>query len=149
MELVSFADPTIRVAPVAGGGHELVAGALLSAADARALADALAWQRTRDHQVAAFDTAEAVLAFRRLAALVDEIEGVAGRSPGGPVTVTQDQAMLLAEAAACYVAARDGEDHVPPRERERIDRLRTLSGPLFELVARFARAGEAQRGTPA
>jgi hypothetical protein len=147
MDAVSFASANLQVVPVAGGSTEIVASALLTATDGRALGDALAWQRAQDHQVQTFDTVEAVLAFRSLAALVDEIETVAGQAPGGPITLTAGQAALLAEAAHRYVAVRDSDEHLPQRERERIDRLRSLGGPLFELVARFAQAEEAERGT--
>jgi hypothetical protein len=148
MDGVSFASVNLQLVPVGGGSMEIVASALLTGADGRALSDALAWQRTHDHQVVALDTVEAVLAYRSLAALVDEIEAVAGSSPGGPITLTAAQTKLLAEAACRYAAARDREDeHVPARERERIDRLRALGGPLFELVSRFAEAEEAERGS--
>jgi hypothetical protein len=145
MDCASFATANLQIVPVAGGSSEIAASALLCGADGRALADALAWQRAQDHQVIAFDTVEAVLGYRALVGLVDEIEAVAG--PGGPITLTAAQAALLAEAATRYVAARDSDEHLPQRERDRIERLRSLGGPLFELVARFAQAEEAQRGS--
>ena len=147
MDGVSFASVTLQLVPVGGGSMGIVASALLTGADGRALTDALAWQRTHDHQIATLETVEAILAYRSLATLVDEIDAIAS-SEGGPITLTAAQTKLLAEAACRYVAARDREDeHVPVRERERIDRLRALGGPLFELVARFAEAEEAERGS--
>ena len=62
MDVVSFADANLQVIAAAGGEQQLVLATLLSGADARVLADALAWQRSQDHQVAALDTPEAVLA---------------------------------------------------------------------------------------
>lgn len=146
MDGVSFASVNLQMLPVAGGSLEIVASALLTGADGRALSDALAWQRTHDHQVVALESVEAILAYRSLAALVDEIDTVASSS-GGPITLTAAQTRLLAEAACRYVAARDSEGHLPQRERERIDRLDALGAPLFELVARFAEAEEAEHGS--
>lgn len=146
MDGSSFASVNLRLVPVAGGSIEIVASALLCGADGRALSDALAWQRTYDHQVASMETVEEILRLRALSALVDEIEAVAAQS-GGPISLTAPQAKLLAEAAHRYVAERDSDEHLPARERERIDRLRALGGPLFELVARFAEAEEAERGS--
>jgi hypothetical protein len=141
MDVVSFADANLQVVAVAGGEQELVLATLLSGADARALADALAWQRARDHQLGTLETPEAVLAFRALATLVDEIETIADQD-GGPVMLTHDQVALLAESAARYVAARDSDEHLPARETERIERLRGLIGPLFERVSQMAGARE-------
>jgi len=105
------------------------------------IADALAWQRSQDHQVAALDTPEAVLAFRALATLLDEVETIAEQD-GGPMMLTHDQVALLAEAAARYVAARHSDEHLPQAESERIERLRALIGPLFERVSQMAGACE-------
>jgi hypothetical protein len=139
MDVVSFADANVQVVTVAGGQQQLVLATLLSGADGRVLADALAWQRAQDHQVAAFDTPEAVLAFRALVTLLDEVETIADQD-GGPVMLTHDQIALLAESAARYVAARHSDEHLPQRETERIERLRGLIGPLFERVSQMAGA---------
>jgi hypothetical protein len=137
MDVVSFADANLQVVAVAGGGQQLVLATLLSGADARVLADALAWQRTQDHQIGAMDTPEAVIAFRGLATLLDEVETIAAQD-GGPVMLTHDQVALLAESAARYVAARHSEEHLPQAESERIERLRGLIGPLFERVSQMS-----------
>jgi ABC-type branched-subunit amino acid transport system ATPase component len=141
MEAVSFADAHLQVVATAGGGREIVLATLLSGSDARTLAEALAWQRTQDHQVATLDTPEAVLAFRALATLIDEIETIAEQD-GGPVMLTEAQVATLAESAARYVAARHSDEHLPARETERIERLRSLMGPLFERVSQLAGARE-------
>lgn len=148
MDVVSFADANVQVVTVAGGGRDVVLATLLSGADARALADGLAWQRSLDHQIAALDTPAEVLAFRALTTLVDEIEAIAVQD-GGPVLLTHDQVALLAESAARYVAARHSEEeHLPARESERIERLRGLVGPLFERVSQMAGArDELEHGT--
>jgi hypothetical protein len=141
MDVVSFSDANLQVVAVAGGEQQLVLATLLSGADARALADGMAWQRSQDHQTASLDTPDAVLAFRALATLLDEVETIADQD-GGPVMLTHDQVALLAESAARYVAARHSEEHLPARETERIDRLRGLIGPLFERVSQMAGARE-------
>lgn len=141
MDAVSFADANLQVIAAAGGEQQLVLATLLSGADARVLADALAWQRSQDHQVAALDTPEAVLAFRALATLLDEVETIAEQDCG-PMMLTHDQVALLAEAAARYVAARHSDEHLPQAESERIERLRALIGPLFERVSQMAGACE-------
>ena len=141
MEPVSFADAQLQPVPVAGGGRQLALATLLGGADARVLTEALAWQRAQDHQIAALDTPDAVLAFRALATLIDEIETIADQD-GGPVMLTHEQVALLAEAAARYVSARDSDEHLPEPERARIDRLRGLIGPLFERVSQMAGASE-------
>lgn len=141
MDVVSFADANLQVVAAARGERQVVLATLLSGADARALAEALAWQRSQDHQVVALDTPDAVLAFRSLATLVDEIETIADQD-GGPVMLTHDQVALLAESAARYVAARHSDEHLPQRETERIERLRGLIGPLFERVSQLAGARE-------
>jgi hypothetical protein len=139
MDIVSFSDANLQVVAAAGGDQQLVLATLLSGADARALADSLAWQRAQDHQIGALDTPEAVLAFRSLATLLDEIETIADQD-GGPVMLTHEQVALLAESAARYVAARHSDEHLPARETERIERLRGLIGPLFERVSQMAGA---------
>ena len=139
MDVVSFADANLQMVAVAGGEQQLVLATLISGADARVLAEALAWQRAQDHQIAAMDTPEAVHAFRALVTLVDEIETIAAQD-GGPMMLTHDQVALLAESAARYVAARHSEEHLPQAETERIERLRTLIGPLFERVSQMAGA---------
>jgi hypothetical protein len=141
MDVVSFSAANLQVVTVAGGERQLVLATLLSGADARALADGMAWQRSQDHQTASLDTPDAVLAFRALATLLDEVETIADQD-GGPVMLTHDQAALLAESAARYVAARHSDEHLPARETERIDRLRGLIGPLFERVSQMAGARE-------
>jgi hypothetical protein len=145
MPSMAFRSVSVQIAPEAGGGSAVVAHTLLSAEDARALTGALAWQRSRDHLVAAHETADAVLAFRSLASLVDELEVVAGSEHGGPVTLRSPQVALLAEAATRYVHARDHDGHQPLEERERIARLGAMREALFDLVARLAGAEQEAR----
>src|SRR5690349_20320775 len=98
MGAMTFADASLQVVAVAGGGQQLVLATLVSGVDARALAESLAWQRAQDHQATAMDTPEAVIAFRALATLLDEVETIADQD-GGPVMLSADQVALLAESA--------------------------------------------------
>lgn len=137
MEGVSFTANRIRVSP--GVDREPVAtvDALVVAADALALAQALAWQRSRQFLAPAAETAADVLALRELVTVVDAVEHV---SAGGPLHLTQAQVLLLTEAAAMYVAERDHDEYMEPAERERIARLRTLSDRLMGIAADLADA---------
>jgi hypothetical protein len=141
MSMVSFADRSFRVAPVAGGGSEVVLTSLLSAADARALGTAVAWLRTREHLAPAIESAEGVLALRALMGLADVLDEVAEAAPGMPVDLRRSQVGLLAEAVTRYVADRDeDEGYAPPEQRDRLKRLRAMGDRLFDVVADFAGA---------
>jgi hypothetical protein len=117
-------------------------GTLVSAADARALAAALAWQRAKEYLAPAVEAADDVLALRALVGLLDQLEHLADESQGGPLVLTEPQVALLAEVTTMYVSERDTDDYQAPAERERLQRLRGLSDPLFELVGHFAGARE-------
>lgn len=140
MEPVSFAHAELQVVPVAGGGDDVVLATNLTAADARALVEALAWQRAQDHLVPAMESAEHVLALRDLVALLDVLQIVADEPDGGPIVLTGPRLRLLAEAACRYSHERAGDDYVTGEVRERVERLRELAGPLFEWAARVAQA---------
>jgi hypothetical protein len=149
MEAMSFSSTSWQVLPFAGGAREMTVNTLVGSADARALADALSWQRAQDHLATAMETVEGILALRELIGTHDTMEAVGTSEHGGPVTLTMPQVALLAEAAARYVASRDHEGHQPLEDRERSERLRHLAGPLFELVGSFARhEREAHDGCP-
>lgn len=146
MTVASLTSRTFRVAPVAGGDQQVVATVLISAADGRALSDALSWLRTRDYLAPVVESADQILALRALVALIDQIDGITDDGHGAPMDLTQAQVALLGEAAVRYASERDAEDgYVAPAERERVARLRELSHRLFDLGADFAGAvAEAQ-----
>lgn len=139
---VSFAERSFQVVDGPMGSRDLVLGTLVTTADARALADALAWRRTRDHLAAPAEDADAVLALRAIIELVDQLETLTTGDHAGPMTLSQPQVVLLAETVATYVAERGSEEFTPAPERERLTRLRTLTDPLFDLVAAYAGARE-------
>lgn len=141
MTVASFGSSSFRVAVVGGAPDVVVTDALVGAPDARALSAALGWMRTREFLAPAAESADQVLALRAIQWLVDEMDVIAGASPGAPVTLTQAQVALLAEATArCLADRADGEGYVPPAERERLERLRVLADRLFGLSADFAGA---------
>lgn len=146
MTVASLTSRTFRVAPAAGGDQQVVATVLISAADGRALSDALGWLRTRDYLAPVVESADQILALRALVALIDQIDGITDDGHGAPMDLTQAQVALLGEAAVRYASERDTEDgYVAPAERERVARLRELSHRLFDLGADFAGAvAEAQ-----
>lgn len=137
---VSFAARSFQVVDGPMGARDLVLGTLVTAADARALADALAWRRNRDHLAAPAEDADAVLALRAIVELVDQLETLTSGDHAGPMTLTKPQVVLLAETSATYVAERGSEEFTPAPEAERLGRLRSLTGPLFDLVGGFAGA---------
>ncbi|MBJ7331615.1 MAG: hypothetical protein JHC95_17100 [Solirubrobacteraceae bacterium] len=118
-----------------------MATVLISAADGRALSDALAWVRTRDFLAPAVESADQILALRGLIALIDQLETIVDEGHGAPTDLSQDQVTMLGEAAVRYAAERDADDgYQTPAERERVARLRVLGDRLFDLAADFAGA---------
>lgn len=148
VEPVSFTTYSVQLAPlVAGGDPVATVASLVSSADARALAHALAWQRSRQFLAPAAETADEVLALRELVTLIDAVEGVA-EAGGGPLHLTQGQVVLLVEAAALHTAERDVEEYTAPAERERLVRLRTLSDRLMGIAAELAAAAQQHHHMP-
>jgi hypothetical protein len=143
MDAVSFTSRSFHVEPVPEGEREVVLSTLVGAADARALAAALAWHRAKEYLAPAVEDADRALALRAVVAVHDQLEDLGGEeSQGGPITFREPQMALLAEVAMTYVAERDADGYQDPAERERLATLRSLSGPLFDLVAAFAGARE-------
>ena len=142
---VSFATRSFQVVDGPMGAHDVVLGTLVTVGDARVLADALSWRRTRDHLARPAESADEVLALRALVELVDHLETLTTGDHAGPMTLTQPQVLLLTESVAAYVVERGSEEFTPAPERERLARLRALSEPLFDLVAGFNAASEQLR----
>jgi len=140
VEGVSFTANSIQIGGEPGVPAAFVAS-VVSAADARALAHAVGWQRTRQFLAPAAETADEVLALRELVTVVDALELVAAAG-GGPLHLSQPQVLLLTTAATLYAAEGDTEDYIPPAERERLERLRTLSDRLMGVAADLAAALE-------
>jgi hypothetical protein len=141
---VSFTACSVQLTVAYDGTVEAAVASVVSAADAFALAHALAWLRTRRFLAPAAETADDVLALRELVNVIDAVEQVTS-GPGGPLHLTQAQVLLLTEAASFYVAERDVDDYIPPVERERLSRLRSLSDRLMGVASDMAMAIEQRR----
>jgi hypothetical protein len=109
-----------------------------------AFRDALAWRRDQlarmEHQ-----SADDVIALRAWMTLDDMLAATDVFGDEAPLTVTREQAQMLCELAASYVAERDVESYQPVEERERIAILRALGGPLMDCCCEFAAAQEEAR----
>lgn len=148
VEPVSFTAYSVQLAPAVVGGEPVpTVASVVGSADARALAHALAWQRSRRFLAPAAETADDVLALREVVTVLDAVEEVAAAG-GGPLHLTQAQVVLLVEAAAFYAAERDVEEYTAPAERERLSRLRTLSDRLMGISAELAAVAQQHHHTP-
>jgi hypothetical protein len=137
----AFMDRSYRIGP---DGHGVVCDTVVGRGDIGALSDALAWRRDELSRVE-LDDAEAVLTLRGLM-VVDDMLAVAAMYEGdAPLTVTRDQVHMLCEIAGAYVAERDIEGYQAPEERDRIDRLRGLAGPLMDCCSELAAAEDEVR----
>ncbi|HEV7882188.1 MAG TPA: hypothetical protein VGO81_01395 [Solirubrobacteraceae bacterium] len=134
-------DRSYRIGP---DGHGVLCDTVVGRGDIGALSDALAWRRDELSRVE-LDDAEAVLTLRGLM-VVDDMLAVAAMYEGdAPLTVTRDQVHMLCEIAGAYVAERDVEGYQAPEERDRIDRLRGLAGPLMDCCSELAAAEDEVR----
>jgi hypothetical protein len=137
----AFMDRSYRIGP---DGHGVVCDTVVGRGDIGALSDALAWRRDELSRIE-LDDAEAVLTLRGLM-VVDDMLAVAAMYEGdAPLTVTRDQVHMLCEIAGAYVAERDIEGYQAPEERDRIDRLRGLAGPLMDCCSELAAAEDEVR----
>jgi hypothetical protein len=120
-------------------GVTVVCDATLSRVEVDALRDALAWRRNLLSRVD-HDAAADVLALRTWMTLDDMLAATAVFGDEAPLTLDREQATMLCELAASYVAQRDVESYQAMEERERIATLRALSGPLMDCCCEFAAA---------
>jgi hypothetical protein len=137
----AFMDRIYRIGP---DGHGVVCDTVVGGRDIGALSDALAWRRDELARVE-LDDADAVLTLRGLM-VVDDMLAVAGMYEGdAPLTITRPQVHMLCEVAGAYVAERDIEGYQAPEERDRIERLRGLAGPLMDCCSELAAAEDEVR----
>jgi hypothetical protein len=141
MGMTAFMDRSYRIGP---DGHGVVCDTVVGGPDLGALSDALAWRRDELSRIE-LDDADAVLALRGLM-VIDDMLAVARMYEGdAPLTIKRDQVHTLCEIAGAYVAERDVEGYQAPEERDRIERLRGLAGPLMDCASELAAAeGEAR-----
>lgn len=136
MPLTSFTDRSYRVAP---GARTVVCDTIASRDELDALREAIAWRRN-EHSVGVLEDSDSVLALHALIALDDLLFETTAVESEALVTVGREQALSLCEIAGSYVAERDVDSYQAPEERERIARLRTLSGPLMDTCCELAAA---------
>ena len=137
----AFMDRSYRIAP---DGRSVVCYAVVGHEDNESLSEALAWRREEigRHGI---EEASAVIELRALMTLDDLLAGEREIGPEATLTLTRDQAGLLAQISGAYVTERDTDSYQPPEERDRIARLRALAGPLMDLCCDFAAAEDEAR----
>lgn len=141
MGISAFMDRRYRIGP---DGHGVVCDTVVGRADIDALGDALAWRRDQRSRVE-LDDADAVLMLRELMLLDDMLDATRVYDDSAPLTLDRGQAHTLCEIATAYAAERDVEGYQAPEERDRIERLRALSGPLMDCCSELAAAQEEVR----
>jgi hypothetical protein len=141
MGISAFMDRRYRIGP---DGHDVVCDTVVGRADIDALSDALAWRRDERSRVELAD-ADAVLMLRELMVLDDMLDATRVHDDSAPLTLDRGQAHTLCEIAGAYAAERDVEGYQAPEERDRIERLRALSGPLMDCCSELAAAQEEVR----
>jgi hypothetical protein len=141
MGISAFMDRSYRIGP---DGQAVVCDTIVGRRDIDALGDALAWRRDELSRVE-LDDADAVLTLRRLMVLDDVLAATSTYGDNAPLTVDRQQVRTLCEIAGAYVAERDVESYQAPEERDRIERLRGLSGPLMDCCSELAAAQDEVR----
>lgn len=136
MALTSFTDRSYRVA---SGARSVVCDTIASREQLDALSEAIAWRR-HGHSIGSLEDAESVLVLRELIALDDLLFETTAIESEALVTIDREQALSLCEIAGAYIAERDVETFQASEERERIARLRALSGPLMDICCELAAA---------
>jgi hypothetical protein len=137
----AFMDRRYRIGP---DGHGVVCDTVVGRADVDALSDALAWRRD-ERSRGELDDADAVLTLRELMTLDDMLAATRVYEDNVPLTLHRGQVHTLCEIAGAYVAERDVEGYQAPEERDRIERLRALAGPLMDCCSELAAAHEELR----
>ena len=136
MPVISFTDRSYRVAL---GGRTVVCDTIAGRDELDALREAIAWRRN-EHALGILQDTDSVLALRDLIALDDLLFETTAVESEALLTVNREQALLLCEIAGAYVAERDVDSYQAREERERIARLRTLSGALMDTCCELAAA---------
>jgi hypothetical protein len=112
--------------------------------DNESLSEALAWRREEIGRHGLED-AGAVVELRALMTLDDLLAGEREVGPEATLTLTRDQAGMLAQISGAYVTERDTDGYQPPEERDRIARLRAMAGALMDLCCEFSAAEDEAR----
>jgi hypothetical protein len=137
----AFMDRSFRIAP---DGRSVVCYAVVGLEENESLGDALAWRREeigRD----GLEDASAVLELRALMTLADLLAAGRERGPEATLELSREQSRLLCQISCAYVTERDIAGYRPPEERDRIERLGAIAGPLMDLCCEFAAAEDEAR----
>lgn len=132
----AFMNRSYRIAP---DGRSVVCYAVVGQEANESLGEAVAWRREEIGRNG-LEEARDVLELRALMTLDDLLAGEREVGPEATLTLTRDQAQLLCQISGAYVNERDSDSYQPPEERDRIARLRGLTGPLIDLCCEFAAA---------
>jgi hypothetical protein len=129
---------------VGDDGRTAVCDAILARSDLEVLAEAVAWRREELSREELYDV-DAVLAVRALMGLDDLLTAPRPDDDRVLLTVDRRQVGLLCAVAGAYVSERDIEGYQSPEERDRIERLRALAGPLMDCSSELAAAQDELR----
>lgn len=140
MGMSAFMDRSYRVGP----NGRVVCDTIAGRRDLDALSEALAWRRAELSRVDLQD-ADAVLALRALMVLDDMLAATRAYEGHAPLSVNRERVHTLCEIAGAYVCERDVDGYQGPEERNRIERLRALAGPLMDCCSELAAAQDEVR----
>jgi hypothetical protein len=129
---------------IGSDGRTVVCDTIAERPDVDALVDALGWRRDAMSRIELQDT-DTVLALRALMVLDDMLESTRDYEENVPLTLTREQVSMLCEIAGTYITERDVESYQAPEERDRIQRLRALSGALMDCCSELAAADDEAR----
>ncbi len=129
---------------VGDDGRSAVCDALLTRLDLEALVEAVAWRRDDLSREELLDV-DAVLALRALIGLDDLLTAPRPDEDRIVLTVDRPQVQLLCAIAGTYASERDIDGYQSPEERDRIERLRALAGPLMDCSSELAAAQDELR----
>ena len=136
MQTSALTDRSYRVAR---DGSTVVCDTAADRDAVDALRDALA-RRRHERSVTAVQDADAALALRELVALEDRLATASAAADPVALSVTRAEALTLCDVAGANVSERGGDDYQAPEERDRIARLRALTGPLMDCCCELAAA---------
>lgn len=140
----SFMQRSYRITP---DGESVVCDTFAERPDVDAVLDAVAWRRDAVSRIELHE-ADTVLALRALMVLQDMLDSLRVYEQEVPLTLTRGQACVLCEIVGAYVTERDIDGYQTPEERERIERLRAVAGPLMDCCSELAAAHDELRERP-
>lgn len=125
-------------------GRTVVCDAVMARSDLDVLVEGVAWRREELAREELHDV-DAVLALRALIGLDDLLTAPRPDEDRVRLTVEREHVVLLCAVAGAYVSERDVEGYQSPEERDRIERLRALAGPLMDCSSELVAAQDELR----